>query len=361
HSEHTIANLRAELQHVNHHLAKVEKACNTAEVNLSLQNAQHKREVSQLNQEVETLKSRPDLEGVVAELEERINEMEDLLKKKCEEIEENDDVKLGLMKENKNLKTKVESLTRKVNNLQTKLAAAKATLPVPTTVQQHIPSSSSTISASTSSSSSSPPNSVPTSASTSRPRSNTMVGTTGSFVPPDNVSPPTVPGKLNRVVSVPSALPRPKTPERRTVLGPVFKAMSPKKDKPKPEPSSAQSKKRRAPDDFEGYEIPPQAFTAESLPGDGEHVSEHTTPKVRRVLSSIQSGFTPTRHQNRPMIPMPSPKRSNPVFMKSPPNVPEFSDRALLSSVEQPVDGKKRSWLGKIRGASSTAVQRDFP
>ncbi|KAJ3731968.1 hypothetical protein DFJ43DRAFT_998068, partial [Lentinula guzmanii] len=91
HSEHTIANLRAELQHVNHHLAKVEKACNTAEVNLSLQNAQHRREVSQLNQEVETLKSRPDLEGVVAELEERINEMEDLLKKKCEEIEENDD------------------------------------------------------------------------------------------------------------------------------------------------------------------------------------------------------------------------------------------------------------------------------
>ncbi|KAJ3763127.1 hypothetical protein EV361DRAFT_810375 [Lentinula raphanica] len=94
-SERTIANLRDELDHVNTHVAKVEKACNTAEVSLSLQNAQHKRELSQLHQEIETLKSRPDLEGVVAELEERINEMEDLLRKKCEEIEENDDVKLG--------------------------------------------------------------------------------------------------------------------------------------------------------------------------------------------------------------------------------------------------------------------------
>ncbi|KAJ3922219.1 hypothetical protein F5877DRAFT_34278, partial [Lentinula edodes] len=329
-SELTIANLGTELENVNNHLAKVEKACSAAEVNLSLQNTQHKREVSQLHHEVETMKGRPDLESVVAELEERINEMEDLLRRKCEEIEENDDVKLGLMKENKSLKTKVESLSRKVSNLQTKLAAAKATLPAPT-IEQRIPSTSSPASASTSSLS--PSTSVPTSASTSRP-----------------------------LVSVPSALPRPKTPERRNVLGPVLRAMSPKKDKPKSEPApAAQSKKRRAPDDFEGYEIPPQAFTVESLPGDGEKGSEHATPKIRRVLSNIQTGFTPARHQNRPTIPMPSPKRSNPVFIKSPPSLPDYSNGASLPSVGQPADGKKRSWLGKIRGASSATIQRDFP
>ncbi|KAJ3855278.1 hypothetical protein EV368DRAFT_34975, partial [Lentinula lateritia] len=329
-SELTITNLGTELENVNNHLAKVEKACSAAEVNLSLQNTQHKREVSQLLHEVETLRGRPDLEGVVAELEERINEMEELLRRKCEEIEENDDVKLGLMKENKSLKTKVESLSRKVSNLQSKLNAAKATLPAPT-IERRIPSSSSPASASTSSLS--PSTSVPTSASTSRP-----------------------------LVSVPSALPRPKTPERRNVLGPVLRAMSPKKDKPKSEPApAAQSKKRRAPDDFEGYEIPPQAFTVESLPGDAEKGSENATPKIRRVLSNIQTGFTPARHQNRPTIPMPSPKRSNPVFVKSPPSLPDYSNSASLSSVGQPADGKKRSWLGKIRGASSATTQRDFP
>ncbi|KAJ3867295.1 hypothetical protein EV359DRAFT_34772, partial [Lentinula novae-zelandiae] len=329
-SELTIANLGIELENVNNHLAKVEKACSAAEVNLSLQNTQHKREVSQLHHELEALKGRPDLGSVVAELEERINEMEDLLRRKCEEIEENDDVKLGLMKENKSLKTKVESLSRKVSNLQTKLVAAKATLPAPT-IEQRIPSTPSPASASTSSLS--PSTSAPTFASTSRP-----------------------------LVSVPSALTRPKTPERRNVLGPVLRAMSPKKDKPKTEPApAAQSKKRRAPDDFEGYEIPPQAFTVESLPGDGEKGSEHATPKIRRVLSNIQTGFTPARHQNRPTIPMPSPKRSNPVFIKSPPSLPDFSNSASLPSVGQPADGKKRSWLGKIRGASSATIQRDFP
>ncbi|KAJ3753173.1 hypothetical protein EV360DRAFT_88026 [Lentinula raphanica] len=191
--------------------------------------------------------------------------MVELLRKKCEEILENDDFKLGSLKENKSLKTKVESLTRKVNNLQTKLAAAKATLPAPTTVEQRIPSSSSTITASSSSLSSASISPVPIPASTSRPRTTTIIGTSSSSVPSGKVSPLTISGTTNRVVSVPSALPRPKTPERRTVLGLVFRAMSPKKDKPKPEQNSAQSKSCWAPDDYEGYEIPPQAFTAESL------------------------------------------------------------------------------------------------
>lgn len=94
-SERTISSLNAELENVNSHLVEVEKACNTAEVNLSLQSVQHKREVGQLHRELDSLKARADLEKAVSELEERNNEMEELLRRKCEEIEENDDVKLG--------------------------------------------------------------------------------------------------------------------------------------------------------------------------------------------------------------------------------------------------------------------------
>ncbi|KAF5388499.1 hypothetical protein D9757_004731 [Collybiopsis confluens] len=367
--EDVIVNLRAELQQVSDHLAKVEKACNTAEVNLSLHNAQHKREVSQLHAELENLKARPNLEYVVSELEERINEMEDLLRKKCEEIEDNDDVKLELMKDNKSLKAKVESLTRKVNNLQTKLAAAKATLPAPAALEQRVTSASSASSSasppllvsSSSSSLSSTPTSVPSSAaSTSRPRSNTLLGTLTTVSSSSNAA-SAISGGLNRVVSGPSALSRPKTPERRTVLGPVFKAMSPKKDRHKvepPAPPAVQNKKRRAPDDFEGYEIPPQVYTAESLPGDTENIPEQSTPKVRRVLSNIQSGFTPARNQTRPTIPMPSPKRVDAVFMKAP--AAAITPNSATLATATAADGKKRSWLGKIRGASAT-TQRDLP
>ena len=62
-----------------------------AEANLSLQNAQFKRETADLQKQLTVLRSRPDLQSAVAELEERNNEMEELLRSKCAEIEENDD------------------------------------------------------------------------------------------------------------------------------------------------------------------------------------------------------------------------------------------------------------------------------
>jgi len=60
-------------------------------VNLTLQSAQHKREMAGLKRELTMLQSRPNLEHVVAELEDHNNEMEELLRSKCAEIEENDD------------------------------------------------------------------------------------------------------------------------------------------------------------------------------------------------------------------------------------------------------------------------------
>lgn len=47
--------------------------------------------MSQIQRELAMLKSRPNLENALAELEDRNNEMEDLLRDKCREIEENDD------------------------------------------------------------------------------------------------------------------------------------------------------------------------------------------------------------------------------------------------------------------------------
>lgn len=72
-------------------MLSIEKSCKAAEVNLSLQSAQHKREMAELQKEVDALRSKPDLTAALIELEERNNEMEELMREKCAEIEENDD------------------------------------------------------------------------------------------------------------------------------------------------------------------------------------------------------------------------------------------------------------------------------
>ncbi|KAJ7459169.1 hypothetical protein B0H11DRAFT_1737318 [Mycena galericulata] len=324
--EQIIASLTTDLEHAKAQLARAEKTGKAAEVNLSLQNAQHRREMSELQKQLTALQSQPDLSGVIADLEDRNNEMEELLKSKCAEIEENDDRALEMLKNNKKLTTKVESLTRKVQNLQAKLAAAKTS---------SVPMEASEFKASPS---------LPVLSST-RQRSNTLsaippVPSLPSFLPPSPVRAPS-----NRVASG-SALPRPKTPERRA-LPQVFRAQTPeRRSVPTPPSPSAPvlGQKRRAPDDFEDINVPTQGFTAESLP------DENGTPRVRKVLSSIHSGFTPVRQSGRAAVP--SPKRTLPVARSSPyildvTNSPHAGDTAKL---------KPRSWLGKIRGTSQPRV-----
>lgn len=80
-----------ELEKTRDELARSEQAAKTAQVNLGLQNAQHKREMSELQRQLAVLKSQPNLQSALVELEERNNEMEELLRNKCTEIEENDD------------------------------------------------------------------------------------------------------------------------------------------------------------------------------------------------------------------------------------------------------------------------------
>ncbi|TFK41836.1 hypothetical protein BDQ12DRAFT_677245 [Crucibulum laeve] len=343
--EQLIAALKTELESIQEDLARAEKMAKTAEMNLILQTAQHKREMDDLYSELTMLRSTPTLEHVVAELEERNNEMEELLRAKCAEIEENDDRALEMLKENKKLTTKVEALTRKVQNLQSKLTAAKATTSkgVPDLHAAgsesihpavHVVHTDSRLHSSISASSPAPSISSHTS---------TM---TEQFP--------------NRASSESSSLPRPKTPERRAVPPPVFKAPTPQKQNtPNPElilSTKVIGKKRRAPDDFEACEsLPPQAFTAESVPQDDV---ENKTPRVRRVLSSLQSGFTPIRHQSsRPII---SPKRAaaSSTISRTSPFISDVTNSPQGPS--QSTKPSKRSWLGKIRGASSQPTGRPF-
>jgi len=251
-----------------------------------------------------------------------------------------------MLKEKKKLSSKVETLNRKVLNLQAKLAAAKATnspssVPEAQTVStppvQQVAPAAQVIEGTF-----------------SRPRSATASSAVRTSVPTVADVPCT---SLGRVVSGPSSLSRPKTPERKRPITPVFKARTPEHrmvPESAPLPSAVViGKKRAAPDDFEGCEnLPAQAFTA-----DGEDV-ENKTPRVRRVLNSLQSGFTPVRHQNnRPTIGMPSPRRSV-APRTSPHQISDMTNSPFQNVPPVPVSSTaktsaKRSWLGKIRGQPS--------
>ncbi|KAF9486584.1 hypothetical protein BDN70DRAFT_822370 [Pholiota conissans] len=362
------ATLKADIERLRENLARSEKACKAAEVNLSLQNAQHKRETAEFQRELKALQVRPNLEQALANLEERNNEMEELLRAKCTEIEENDDRVLEMLKEKKKLTTKVESLNRKVQNLQAKLAAAKASSvasaasaaspsvtsppPVPPLPAMVVPPSK--VTSPSMNLISQTPQSISTNY--SRPRSATA-SATPQPIASSSVTPPLKrkSSERDRVASVPSSLPRPKTPERSRAITPVFKARTPEQRHVPEVLDSMESivvigKKRSAPDDFEVCEnVPAQAFTA-----DGEDV-ENKTPRVRRVLNSLQTGFTPLRNQNsRPTASMPSPRRTAPPrttpFISDMTNTPNAIPAMPSSSSKQ---AGKRSWLGKIRGSST--------
>ncbi|KAG5219751.1 Cytospin-A [Salix suchowensis] len=90
-SERSISSLTASVQQLRDDLSRAEKAAQTSELNLSLQGVQHKREMAEMQRRIAALQSKPNLDSVVHELEERNNEMEELLRAKCAEIEENDD------------------------------------------------------------------------------------------------------------------------------------------------------------------------------------------------------------------------------------------------------------------------------
>lgn len=238
-----------------------------------------------------------------------------------------------MLKEKKKLMTKVESLTRKVQNLQTRLAAAKEPPSIPSVETLALPPSMPPI----------PP--VPP-------------------IPVHEAKTPVSRSVSNRVVSGPASLSRPKTPERRLAQPTVFKARTPEKRAP-PTPtapvvtippssssSSSVGKKRARPDEFDAVSVPVQALYA-----DEQQEREHTTPRLRRALHSIHThtGFTPVRHgSGRTAQGVASPGRrvtTGATGISDMTNSPR-------SMADQSAKAGKRSWLGKIRGVSSQTSSR---
>jgi hypothetical protein len=227
-----------------------------------------------------------------------------------------------MLKDNKKLTSKVESLTRKVVALQNKLTAAKDT-------------NSSPLMAAAEPMPAPPP---------SRPRSITLTATSPGR--------PHIPLTRERIASGPSVLPRPKSPEKRTPLS-VFRSRSRSPEKvsaeaPSESPSTAgNGKKRRAPEDFDSAsKLQEGRYPDGGVAQLGQ--SEPSSPR-RRVLTGLQSGFTPKRE--RPLSFTSDKQRPEPLGKS--PFMADLTNGLYPTAAVPPASSDKpmkRSWLGKIRG-----------
>ncbi|GBE77563.1 hypothetical protein SCP_0104410 [Sparassis crispa] len=336
-SEKQVTSLKEELERSHADYTRIEKACKAAEVNLSMQVIQSEQSISALRREVSSLRASPKLEEIIAELKEQNTEMEELLRKKSVEIEENDDRFIDMLKEKKKLTNKVESLTRKVQSLQTKLASSTNPVGESSTPTAPAPGPTSAVPLQRTASKHAPPH----------PPAPTVPAYTAS-----------APRSLSRVVSEPPAQPRSKTPDRRTSQAPAFRPRTPETRRmplqPEPEASSSTAgKKRRAPDDFEDCESAPrQGFTVDSLPS-----TEITTPRMRRTVP-MRTGFTPVRSRSNSDRASASPTRRVTT------GAPASSALTIADVTNSPRGARadpekaaKRGWLGKIRNVPAQVTR----
>jgi len=242
-------------------------------------------------------------------------------------------------------------LTRKVQNLQTKLAAAKNTTVSTKVVTEVSPIVTNLLSKQNSHPPSQTPGMQELQTQNSRRRSSRL--STGTIVSAltDKPSSATVSDSSTYNTTRPSTTTlRPKTPERLTLVSKIHTPRQPRAQERTTEPpSSVIGVKRRAPDDFEHFgTIPPQGFTVESLPS---RENESTTPRVRRMMGNLQSGFTPIRNK----VPQFS-KHS--ITIISAPLIQDVTNSPRSSAPINSAAKEKRSWLGKIRGTSTQAAVR---
>ncbi|KAG2044351.1 hypothetical protein BDR03DRAFT_908619 [Suillus americanus] len=306
-SETSNSSLKETLEQVQLRLAQSEKAGKAAELSLALQTTQHEKAMSSLQWELDAVRSEPKLHDVVAELEEKNREMDQLLQNKCAEIEDYDDRILEALKANKKLSTKVEALTRKVQNLQSKLASTKGSAQTP------------------------PANLAALSVQTAPP-------------PPPPIVPPVPRVSIftdtkpilnrDRTTSNTSAASRSQTPERKPMQPGMTQTGIPEDEVP-----TSAGKKRRAPDYDDRETVPPEGrYTSDS------DMQAATTPRLRKTLHSGRSGFTPVRSV-RSMVSLPSPGRRATTTISDVTNSPRSTSEPQTSR-----NSSKRTWLGKIRG-----------
>ncbi|KAI8990618.1 hypothetical protein BD414DRAFT_577349 [Trametes punicea] len=387
-SERHVSMLETELADLRTKCTALDKLAKATEANLAMQTIQHEQTVASLKRELSMLRAQPRLEDEVADLKRKNAEMEELLRAKCLEIEENDDRFIEMLKEKKKLTSKVESLTRKVQNLQAKLTAAnESTIPTPAAASASDPAP--VLAPKLSPVATHSPVLAPApilagpfaSSSSSRPPSRPRVVTAPAAPSPNSVHQqapplpafqPRTPESRSRMASGPSALPRPKTPESRIPPMSVFKARTPERQRAPTAPAQSQSRpfpessssssvvgvKRRAPDDFDDCgSLPPQPFTVDSAP-DPYIPVQPTTPRLRKALQSMRTGFTPVRH-HLPRAGSTSPSRRATTGSGNtavvPPTISDVTNglRAPSQSENTKAPTVKKGWLGKLKSAPS--------
>jgi len=263
-----------------------------------------------------------------------------------------------MLKEKKKLLNKIETLSRKVQTLQTKVTVG----PPFSSTSAHIP----TISSAPLSSNPIPhvpiqstlnttvhPHRVRSQSDNATPiRSHPVSGLSSLHKTPERRATHTTPDLVlrTRAVSGPSSLHRSRTPERKSLLSNASRTRTPERrtphTTPDPAPFTSLGTKRKAPADFETCDsVPRKGFTVDSLPSDDP---ENTTPQFRRVLHNVP-GFTPVRSR------IPSPKKEVSVVVPIADVTNNPRSKSHQSASQPPM---KRSWLGKIKGASSQSTSR---
>ncbi|EJF67242.1 hypothetical protein DICSQDRAFT_76797 [Dichomitus squalens LYAD-421 SS1] len=380
-SEHRIASLDAELTELRAKCTTLDKLAQSKEANLAMQTIQHEQTVASLRRELNALRIQPSYADELAELKEKNAEYEELLRAKCLEIEENDDKFIDMLKEKKKLNKKIETLSQKVQNLQAKLiaateaaAASKTSSPPPPAPPPKPPS---VFSPSTTLAPAPIISGISTNYSRPTPSSRQRVVTApASRFSPENVPTPPMPvyrpktpeSRL-RMMSGPSSLSRPKTPESKPSHMPVFKARTPERHRlpittmpEAPSSSTLIGVKRRAPDDFDDCaNVPPQTFTADSAPlgltAEGATPPQPTTPRLRKALQSMRSGFTPMR-QAGSRVGSVSPRRATTgtsLAASLPHTISDVTNSPRAASQPDPAKvAAKKGWLGKIKSAPSS-------
>ena len=86
-----MSNLEGELAALKVTTEALNARAQTTEANLAMREIQHKQTVTSLRNELSALRAQPSAEEEIVALAEKNKEYEELLRQKCEEIEENDD------------------------------------------------------------------------------------------------------------------------------------------------------------------------------------------------------------------------------------------------------------------------------
>jgi hypothetical protein len=223
------------------------------------------------------------------------------------------------LKANKKLTSKVESLTRKVQALQSKLSLMKNQHQEP--VAETIP---------------------PKKASPSPPIPAPPSMHAGSYPSSSHI----------RESSAPSLTLRPKTPEpqlQSVVTLPALRTPGTTSEPFGCEMSAG--KKRPAPDDDERDSVPAEGhYSTEACLRNGP------TPRLRRTHGH-PAGFTPVRGaSSRKPVGVPSPGRRTNAGVTPSDVITDVTNSPRGSSGQGEAQLKKRSWLGKIRGGTGSQL-----